>query len=60
MINMNGSAVLGASRVFEFESGSCSCPRRNGRDMLAEGQVRLAMNARKEATGADDFEEGEK
>lgn len=60
---MKGSTVLGPSRdwiyVFEFESGSCFCPRRNGRDTLAEGKVRLAMNARKEAMGADDFEDGE-
>ena len=39
MINMNGSVVLGASRgwiyAFRFDSGSCSCPRKDGRDMLA-------------------------
>jgi len=37
MINVNGSVVPGASCLFEFESGSCSCTMRNGRDMLAEG-----------------------
>lgn len=38
-INMNGSEVLDASRgciyVIEFETGSCSLPERNGRNVLA-------------------------
>ena len=57
MINMNSSAVLGASLgwiyVLKFDPRSYSCPRRNGQDMLA--CLRLATNARKEAMGTDDF-----
>ena len=43
-INMNGSEVLGTSRgciyVIEFESGSCSRPERNVRDMLARSRAK--------------------